>query len=940
MPKRKGERNKHVDPLSSTKVNSFGHGTSIDGVAPLRVVLVAEPLHQCADLLMPVAPHSALPFALLPISNTPLIDYVLENLMDNGVDSIVVLLRENDEKVTEHLKNKTSVAVQSWIRQARLRMEPVLPVSDPITFSVVCDNIKLGNVLQSGFFLIVPINTLSSFTGLRMLFHKHLTRTKTIPQYVATVLCTSHSDTLKGVHYNVLEETCRKDELKPHRGSAHDEGVFLSETRMEYMGEGYREEEDDDDEDEDEEEEGGATAGSHSRHRSLGRGVLSEYRKRRMRVPCCPTDFHTMIVYDEDTAVIEFIGRCEARHRHSFLQDDDDGDSEEEDSDEEDDDDEDVHSPVWKTKVPLITFGSGTKCVRMDLFLTNFIFFSTESLSLVQAGEDDVHAFLNDLLANAEIQTNSFGFVEIPRSSGMLENITTMDSYIRANIDVCGRRFYPMTRESCFAENKLSYEVAPWSETVYLHTTSKAPPGAFHHRSIRFAAPSRLYGEHVQNDGRSGPHTNGDVRMEASSSMKLTERFIGPYVVLGPNVSIPASTLHCAGVACESNVMIGEDCSLVGCVIMAGARIGARCQLRYVIVGKEAVIENDITLVNCLVEHYAVVSRSNCDQRQLQAPKENLSKDVDKEDLRLCLENLVVVIPEGKGKEKRSTEHPKGIQFQPLPLNLVLPTETLFLDDPVAAAESDEDVEEKPGAAEKYFCAIIRRGVRAAYEQPLSIIARRVEFSTACVSYKYTYAELCRFVMQFLIQNLEKRTEDFTKEEILEEATKVFTLWIHEFYDFLFPGNSMDHQTMIFVLEGLCEAIRDENSHLFPLIDDLLDLLHARCIPSLYDSRGHCLVGSQALRDFSQRVRQYDTSSDDEDSDENEGVLELPASRACAEYVERKLIPRTQPQKTNFMAWLDDDTSSSSDRSPNSESNSSTLDTLSRSSSTESDDGD
>lgn len=915
MQKSVGGRNSHADPLSFSKVGSPSHRSRIDGPSLLSVVLIAEPLGMTSNLLMPVASPKGFPYALLPICNTPLIEYVLENLINNQVDRIVVLVRANDEAVKKHIYDHTSIAVRDRLRKGYLRVEKVLPASGPISFTGVCETIKQQNVLQSGFFLMVPINTIASFSGLRLAFEKHIERAKTIPHYLATILCTSNVETLMGVLSNVLHENCCTDDYDARRLGSPNADILLGGMGMKYIGGEDREDDYDDEEDEEDE---GLSSDQHFHHRSFRHEIPRVWRKHRIHAPASPKDYHTLIVYDADTKVVEHITRCEAPARR-FLEDSDDDTCDS--SFDEDENDDDSNPSVEDMKAAAITFGSGTTCVRMDLVLTDFLFFSTEALSSVRSGEDDVYAFLNDVLAS-ELEGNCFGLIEFPREVGVIENITTMDSYIRANIDVCGRRFYPITRESGFTDTPLWYEVAPWCETVYLHTTSKAHFGAPSHYSTRVAAPPRCYGELNQKEGTSNSISCANVK---SSSIKLSERFIGPFVVLGPRVLMPASTLHCAGVTCSSDVTIGEGCSLVGCVIMEGAQIGARCQLQYVIVGKGATIEADITLVNCIVGHQAVVSRATCDRRRLQVPRGKLGSEILEKELRLCLENLTVVPQhetEKSGKEAQNLE--KGCNtlcvYHPLSENRALPTECLFVDDPPPKAESDEDNEESC-AGDKRFYAIIRRCVRAAYIQPHSITAGRLELVEASSTYNCSYAELCTLVMQFLVQNLEKHTEDFSREETLQEASKVFTRWTEEFFNYLFPEDSMDLRTMVFVLEGFCQAIRDDHSHLFPLVGDLLDLLHERCSPSLCDSRGYCLVRSQALKTYAQRVRDDRSSSSDEEEEE-QNVLELPASKACADYVEKTLIPRLHSKSSNYLPWLDNDSSSSDSESSSTSSDS------------------
>lgn len=887
----------------------------------LHVVVIAEPFGESAKFLAPIAPHPSLPFALLPICNTPLIDYILENLMENRVNKVTVLVREDDVEIQEHL-NTNSVVGQSCKSSDKLKVKALLPSNGPITLFNACASIVADNVVAQGSsVLIFPVNALYAFTNLRNLFKMHLLRAESIPQYTATVLCTSMRDTLKAALHSVLEsvyglegplgeiqrnraDKCRSvssNESENHYDELEGGSVDRDQDPLANSNGGYN---------------GKALASNGLRRRGWVRGHA---------VPMYPKDNHCIIAFQEETEVISHISRFESSVEN----------------DEEEDDE-----VSFNAKPAQIRFSKNVQCVRTDLLPTNCLFLCSSAFPLLTCGSNDVFHFLNELLASEEVTGNCFGFIEVNRSAGMLENITTMDSYLRANIDVCGRRFYPMTRESCFAESQLCYEVAPWCETVYLHTTSKAPPGQ------GFTPLQRL---------------NSRSSLRSSAEGPETERMIGPYVVLGPRVSLPSDTLHFCGVSCEEDVVVGDECSLVGCVLMAGAKIGSRCRLRYVVVGRNAVIESDISLAHCFVEHGATVTHTSCSLLNASygrsaplslAPSTTSTPAITATDgiphlppmpmlpastagaFRVHVEKMVFLAKPKKGDSQAegisSSDTDSGDDdddnalIRPLPPNPILPTEALFSFDrnPFENAEETSDDESAEKANHTKFLAIIREGVKSAYLMPYSLPARKVELTTACVSYRFTYPELCRFVTQFLIEHLENSTIEMKSEEaILDKAREVLRYWLAEFYDYVLGKNAAElSQAMMFILEGLCEAIQDEKSHLFPYIGGLLDLFHDGCNREVYSSRYYCLVNTQALKQFADsKLKQYSemgsgpkkggaasdsssdssdsssSSSDDSDDESENPPSSLPAILACAHYIKEKLIPRIQ-SKFSFFA--------------------------------------
>lgn len=854
----------------------------------LHAVVVTEPYAASCRSMQPLSPHPDLPFALLPICNTPLIDYILENLMDGNVDRITVLVRSNDHRIEDHLKD-SSLTIRLWLRRKWLTIRPHLPpigsASPPITFHSVIQTVVANNIVtQDGSFLVVPINSLAAFTDLRSFYRIHLERAGTISRYAATVLCCPAEHALSSALHNVLEWAYRKlpTVSAPHSNPPSPSSGHITPSNQMTAGSNGNS------------GSGGANDGSNAkeddsntenelrlRHHHLhggGPGLLlsppppTEYTRRAL--PTHPKEHHTIIAYDSLTGVVSHMSRFEA----------DPGvmsDGEEEDA--ADGTSGAVGGEASETQITgencgkpaIIPFSKSAQCVRMDLIPTNYLFFCCSATALTESGADDVHSFLNDMLAKVEVLGNCFGLLEVPRSSGMMESITTPDSFLRANLDVCARRFFPLTREACFADPQLCYEVAPWCETVYLHI----------------------------------------------KSMVQGKDNIGPYAVFGPCAMLPQDVVLCCGVCCGANVEIGEGCSLVGCVILDGAKIGARCHLRYVMIGKDAVIEDDTSLASCLVEHGAHVSLHTCGHRAYWSPTgaSPTSFSVSMP-LGLVLERKVVRVP-AVGRTSGSSSSSSSddcdgeeaiCQVLPLLRSNILPTEDLFVYDAIAAGDSESDGKdsEKKDACTGY-AAIVDSAVLAYDGNALTISGRCMELTTNCGSHNVSYRTMLRMVTSRLMERFIMDTNAAeSAEDIVEMAEDMFYRWLWGFYDGILTkqtGANLE-DSMLGVLEGLCEAVNDEDCHLFASLPDLVEVLYSGCDPQMAEQRHYCIVDLAALSAFAENVVSESASEVEEEEEEEEDyydenfgddVMKLPATRKVCTHILREMIPRVR-SRTNF----------------------------------------
>ncbi|CCW68606.1 unnamed protein product [Phytomonas sp. Hart1] len=743
--------------------------------------LVANPLNPLGYPLSPISPSQFLPYALLPICNTPLIDYILENFVENGVSEVTILLNPNSvSKVQAHLSGARTFRGKPWTSSDVMKVNVLECMRDMHKLSDAINEIRQRNVVpQSGSFLIAPIDCISIFhNNLQDYFQKHLERARTIGKYAATLLCTSAKQNLNSTLYKVLVQGLEKQEIQSKEENASPTSMRGSvDIEIDHI---------------------------------MGCGRL-----RCRRMPSHPKGHHTMFVLDNNTGVVQYMSRLEANS-------------------------EDAPEP------PLITFSRKTQLsVRMDLIPTGLLFCCCEALALIDFHIRDIHNFLStSLLGQAEIFGNVFGVLEVPTRHAIIEPVNSLNTYIEANLDVCARRLFPLTRDTLFAEVQAKYAVSSSSETVYMHNSAKAL-GAIN----------------------------------------------GPNVVVGEDVVVPAS-VQLIGTVIGDHVIFGEGSSLTACVVFDGAQIGKCCNLKGSVIGYNAVIGDGIELVGCIIGHYCVLDESadgnetsvtNANtipnganaslslQNQVVMSTKLASSSTQRQERRNVatptLRTSCEILNTGStkdngdnkqrfdGKANHSLKGSDGIGLTIVDRykDLIVDTSILFTEDAVPKVSSD--VEELSIDVEddefELFRGSVRKNVNVALYKPSHIEAAAYDMSTICLSEGHSYPELCEIVTELLMEHVLHIHSDRGVTATLEGVRSLFAQWCRPFYNtFLSKNGQMNMDAMVATLEGLSEAIRDLNCVLHDYAPQLIEILYNGCDDELYYQRGYCIVSGQGLIAF------------------------------------------------------------------------------------------
>lgn len=735
----------------------------------LRAVILGEPMLPQAPEphgypLSPVSPSDQLPFAMLPICNTPLIDYILENLVENDVNEVTIMLnRQSYATVKKHLSEQRTARGKPWLQSDAIQVSVVEGSRDMSKLADAVKEMRERNLVpQSGSFLFVPIDCIAFFHNLRECYQKHLERVKTIGKYAATLLCTSAKGQLDATLHNVLLRQVM-DRFESQRA---DTGSPLSNR-----------------------------GGSHTDNMP----ILADYhRVSPVHVPATAKGDHTMFVLEKATEVVEYMSRLEPL-------------------------DEDT-----APEPPVLTF-KGQRSVRMDLVPTGFLFCACEALALIEFHVRDFYTFLNaSILGQAEIFQNVFGVLEVSQSTAIVLPVSSLETYIQANLDVCSRRLYPLTRESSFAEAQARYAVSSFCETVYLHTSAKA------------------YGR------------------------------IGPNVVVGERVVVPAS-VKLQGTVCGSNVTLGEGSTLVGCVLLDGARVGANCTIRGSVIGAKATVSDGADLQGCIVgpectigtmpsgegvslQHVSVVCQSMTGDREASSGRRRSSGSLCSNTGDGAVTDHWLVGSNGVG-ETIANRYTSSL----------MPTAALYTEDPTAKVDDVDEEEDGGREADDHgdefaaFRQAIASLVEAGLQYPSKIESSAFDMKTVCINRGFGYPELCEVVTELLMEHILLKYGSSGAPAALAGAQTIFGLWCLPFYDqFLSKNGEMNTDAMMSTLEGLCAAIRQPSNILHCHAPRLLEILYNDCDDDLYDERGYDIVSGEGLIAFDaemarrrQSLRQY-----------------------------------------------------------------------------------
>ncbi|KAG8346199.1 hypothetical protein TRVL_02967 [Trypanosoma vivax] len=745
------------------------------------VVIVGEVFGASSSThpLAPVVPSEDVPFTLLPICDTPIIDYILENLAQNHVDEVFILLNSVSVPLTRlHLKNSRTARGRPWLECKDMKVHIVESVR---TMTRLCDataEIVEQNVIgQNSPFLFVPIDSLAVFTNLYDLFCMHVERTKTIKNYAATLLCTSVRAALNETLHNVLVENA----------TLRSDGTVGAESQWDSQ-------------------------------QVAGR-LIQEAERRPLHVPLLPPNHLTLFTLQKSTGVVLSMSRLEERDKLS--------------------------------EPARIQFSEHERTsVRTDLLPTGFLFCSGGSLSLFAFPMADQHAFLVDLLAKHELWGNVFGIAEATAPTCVIRPINSLRTYIQANIDICSRRFFPLTREYRFVEARALYAVSPQCPSVYLHQVG--------------------------------------ARVLSSAC--------GPFVVVGENVVVPSSVVV-RGAVLSKGVSIGEGSVIIGCVLLDGATVGRGCMLRNCFVGCEAEISDDSELSNCVVDNCCVVGAHNAGRKAADGSvvaangsvgtgKKSSNATAPNPATRslavgscaagseggLILQDVVIVSCNTPGAHHCAF----GPGWCATPLvepysNAIVPTRELFVRDLVPRTNdgaSDLSTDSESEYDNDKFTETVAALVDQALRDPSRIEHYMFQMKNSRLTFGRNNRDLCYVVTERLLYSvLQEPTVE--RGELLRRAFDLFKQWCRPFYNEVVTGND----EMQAIIEATCTSIGNTKCPLHKCGPALLECIYNNCDDDLYDERGYCIVSGESIVEFGERVSrmvEQSCSSDEDDSDDGD----------------------------------------------------------------------
>ena len=141
---------------------------------PIVAVIVADSFTQA---MQPVTQRR--PRALLPIANVPLIEYVLESLVVNGVKDVRLLSYYGAQQIEDHLRETVSYTGKTWLASAEVNVKVIRGSSGVGSVAEALKDANEKNQLPAGGqFLLVPLDVLTTPINLQQLWQRHARRVK------------------------------------------------------------------------------------------------------------------------------------------------------------------------------------------------------------------------------------------------------------------------------------------------------------------------------------------------------------------------------------------------------------------------------------------------------------------------------------------------------------------------------------------------------------------------------------------------------------------------------------------------------------------------------------------------------------------------------------------------------------------------------------------
>lgn len=776
------------------------------------VVLVGEVFKTSCHPLFPVAPAKKFPFALLPICNTPIIDCILENLAQNGVDEVNILLNsESVGPVQSHLQNNNNAYQKPWLESKDMRVKIVESARKiENLYDAVSVILEHNVVRQNTSFLFVPIDTIAFFTNLRDLFKEHVQRTRTIKGYKATLLCTSVKSTLENTLRDVLVRNIRERKARSSSAqSERDKSSFL-------------------------------------------RQIASLADVWPHAAPKCLPNHLTMFLLQKSTGVVRDMMRLEPQDEN------------------------------WDTMT--MEFDPKERIsLRTDLVPTNFLFCSDEALSLFEFHMKDQHVFLSYLLDKYELLNAIFGVQVITPLGGIVRPINSLKAYIQANIDVCCRRFFPLTCESGFAKKFVEYAVSSHCQTVYLH------------------------------------------RKKA----KVLSNACEPCVVVGEDVVVPPKAVV-RGTVLGKGVQIGEGSVIVGCVLLDGAQVGRGCVLSYSLLGYGVVLGDGVEVSNTIIgrdcvigapfDDGASVACSTSSSNTSRFSDNNTNNGEHDNDEKIVGSGIVLhdqaIVKCKESDVRRGRSKGWRAERQKQHVRNIVPTREFFVRDPLShlgdtlTDEDDDDDDDDDMMDMSTFKESVVGILDQALRDPSQIAVCVFQMKNVRLTFGRRNCDLCRIVTEHLLTHVLEQHSGQRDAPLLKAMEDLFAQWCRPFFLEMVTGDV----EMQAVIEATCTAICDADCPLRMNGEELLQCLYRGCDGDLFRRRGYCIVSAESLIKFGDRMRRlerrrqssdgsddyydedeeddYDDYDDEEEESEEseedareEGMLRV--ARTCLPYIDR-----------------------------------------------------
>lgn len=169
-------------------VSSSGSGAKLIGL------VIADIFPARGGPMDPLVTDSS-PMGLLKVCQTPLIDYVLEQLLLNGVDVVYVLLNKSSAvEMMKHFRNVKSARGKSWMDCREMKVVPVESTRLLASLHDCVSEVIYRNLIpEEKSFIWAPLDCLHNVTNLKELFAAHERNVEAIPKYAATMVM-SHDE--------------------------------------------------------------------------------------------------------------------------------------------------------------------------------------------------------------------------------------------------------------------------------------------------------------------------------------------------------------------------------------------------------------------------------------------------------------------------------------------------------------------------------------------------------------------------------------------------------------------------------------------------------------------------------------------------------------------------------------------------------------------------